>query len=443
MNFFDYFFGDNKQQDPPPSIKFGRYTDAYKLGKQYDAWDKSLEKFENDEYLPSYILFLQYLRDDRENNVRWEEINNVIHFEILQGSKIIKGTADNKKVKIFTKVAVTDALNVGFMRRLIEINFDLKYGRYALDDDDDIVMVFDTYTLDGSPYKLYYALKELAISSDKQDDLLIDEFEILHTSDTGTILSIDESEKEAKYNFITEKVTGVFEAIDKGSLNTDQYPGGIAYLLLNLSYKLDYLVKPEGYMMEALERMHRLYFAKDNKSTIEKNRVLRKELKKLIDRPKEEFFKEMYNVTSTFGITAPANHDQVIGFIDGELHNMDWYQENGHQAVALAIPGYIIGYCLFNYAVPKPDRDLFQLFYQIVENDFFMKLGFKNEFYNPETKKFDRKAIKKAIERIVENNENTYPKLNPKTNTLNYKSISHFAASFLLMVRNLDMTQAS
>ena len=25
---------------------------------------------------------------------------------------------------------------------------------------------------------------------------------------------------------------------------------------------------------------------------------------------------------------------------------------------ALSIPGYIVGYCMFNYAVPEPDRDL-------------------------------------------------------------------------------------
>ncbi len=441
MSFFDRFFGGDDEKELQPNIKFGRYSDAYKNALQYEKWDQSLSNFDEKKYLEAYNAFFTYLRDDDEDNVKFWDKDNGIAFEILQGSKKIEGFADTQKVKLHTKVAKTDALNVGFMRRLIELNFDLKYSRYALDDDGDIAMIFDTYTLDGSPYKLYYAIKELATNSDKQDDLLIDEFEMLHSSDTGITKEIPVAEKEAKYKFITKKITEVFEEIDSGKLNVDQYPGGIAYLMLDLSYKLDYLTKPEGYMMEALERMHRVYFAKDGKSTIEKNRMLRKELKKLLERSQEEYYKEMYNVTSTFGITSPVNHDRVMGFIDGELHNMDWYKENGYDKVALAIPGYIVGYCLFNYSIPKPDKQLFNLLYHIIEGEYFKSLGFVNEFYNTKTNKFDKRAIKRALGRIEDANEKEFPNFSPSINKLNFDSLPAFAESYLLMVRNLDVTK--
>ena len=112
-------------------------------------------------------------------------------------------------------------------------------------------------------------------------------------------------------------------------------------------------------MMETLERIHRLYFAKTDKNIAQKNRVLRKEFQKILDRSKEEAFKEMYRVNCTFGITVPVNHDRVKSFINGELHNMDWYQEHGYDDIALAIPGYIVGYCLFYYSVPKPIEIIF------------------------------------------------------------------------------------
>ena len=120
---------------------------------------------------------------------------------------------------------------------------------------------------------------------------------------------------------------------------------------------------------------------------------------------------------------------------------MDWYKEHGYDNIALAIPGYIVGYCMFNYAVPKPDRDLFHLYYQIVEADYFKSLGFALSYYDKATRKFDKRAIKKAISRIVENNRSYYPNLNPATGTLRYDNLPEFARSFLLMVRNLEMVK--
>lgn len=61
----------------------------------------------------------------------------------------------------------------------MEQNFDLKYGCFVFDDDQNIIMVFDIYILDGLFYKLYYVLKEVVIRVDKYDDLLLDEFKML------------------------------------------------------------------------------------------------------------------------------------------------------------------------------------------------------------------------------------------------------------------------
>ncbi len=441
MGFFDRLFGSSSEREPQPDIKFGRYSDSYKQSVNYNAWDTALEKFENEEYLDSYQAFFRYLRDEEEDNVKYWEDDGGIRFELFQGSKKITGFADAVKIKAEAKIARTHSLNVGFMRRLIEKNFSLKYSRFGLDPEQNITIVFDTYTLDGSPYKLYYALKELATNADKQDDLLLDEFLMLEPVDTSHLVELPQAEKEVKYRFIVRKINEVMHEVENGGLDPDQYPGGIAYLLLDLIYRLDFLIKPEGYMMETLERVHRLYFSKDGKSTAQKNQMLVRELRKLADRPKEEFFKEMYRVTSTFGITTPVNHDRVVSFIDGELHNMDWYWENEHLAVAMAIPGYIAGYCMFNYAIPKPDRDLLQLYFQVTEPEYFRDLGFTIDYCDQETGDLNRRAIKRAIDAIVEDNEETFPRLSPATGSLDFQSITAFAKSFLLMIRNMEVTK--
>ena len=441
MGLFDRIFGNNGKTDPQPDISFGRYSDSYKAPGNYDSWDLALEKFEAENYLDCYREFFKYLRDDKEDNVKYWEKDDGISFEVYQGSKKITGFANKTKLKAEAKIAKTESLNVGFMRRLIEQNFGLKYSRFALDGDNNITIVFDTYTLDGSPYKLYYALKEVATNADKQDDLLLDEFKMLQPVDTSHLRPLPDQEKEIKYNYIVKEIETVFNEIENGKLNKDQYPGGIAYLMLNLVYKLDYLTKPEGYMMETLERIHRLYFAKDGKSTVQKNQLFSKELKKLQERPKEEFFKEMYRVTSTFGITTPVNHDRVVGFIDGELNNMDWYNDNKHFRVALSVPGYIVGYCMFNYAVPKPDRDLFGLYFKVVESDYFKQLGFSYDYYNKKDNSFNKRAIRRAVDQIVDDNKAKFTKLSPALGSINYSSLPDFAKSYLTMIRNLDMTK--
>ncbi len=439
MGFFDKIFGLDLEDVVQPNIPFGRYTDSYKSAAQYDAWDQSLEAFEKKRYLDSYRLFFQYLQDNYINNVRVEEADGQINFELLQGSKKITGYANKKVVRVAAKVVQADDLNIGFMRRLMEENYKMEYGRFALDKDQDIAIVFNTYVLDGSPYKLYYALKEVATKADKMDDLLIEEFDVLHHSDNSIVEQIEPSEKEIKYTFLRRNIEEVIQEIDGGSIKQEKYPGAIAYLLLNLAYKIDYLVIPEGYLMETLERIHRLYFSKDGKNNIQKNIVLYKEFKHLLTRPKEAYYKELYRVTKTFGITKPAAHDRVVSFIDGELHHMDWYWENGHETIAKAIPGYIVGYCLFQFAVPKPVRALFHLYYQVTEADYFRDLGF--EYHFVEGQQPNKRVIRKAIRRIIENNKIQYPRFNPELGNLDYTSILGFAKSFLLMIRNSDLTK--
>lgn len=443
MGLFDRFFGNGSEEQVQPKIKFGRYSDSYKSPASYKAWDEALEQFEAKDYLASYRAFFVYLRDEQEDNVRLKETEEGIHFDLFQGSKKISGFVDQKKLKVESKVAHTEKFRVAFMRRLMELNYALEYSRFALDREGNITIVFDTYTIDGSPYKLYYALKEVATKADKQDDLLLDEFKSLKPVDVDHLEFLPDEEKKIKCDFIQEQIRQTLEEVDHGKLNKDKYAGGVAYLLLHLIYKLDYLVKPEGFMMEVLERLHRLYSTKDDKKSMaELNQVICKELRFLLDRPREEFYKEMYRVPATFGITMPVSHDRVVSLIDSELHQMDWYLDNGYDEIALAIPGFICSYCLFIYAIPKPGRKLFHLYLQTTESDYFRALGFTDYYYDTSTGTLDKKAIKRAIRKIVDDHRDRFSKLVFPTNTLDFSTPARFARSYFQVIRNLDMTKA-
>ncbi len=430
----------NKDHPEPLHVRFGRYTDSYKTDRQFDAWDQAVQLFEEGEYLPAYKTFFEYLKDEEEDNVHVEQKEGALFFEIFQGSRVITGMATPKKVRAIAKVAQPDALDTRLMKRLLEQNFDMEYSRFCLDDEQHIAVTFDTYTLDGSPYKLYYALKELATCADKQDDLLLDEFGAFQPVASSPVEHLPMMEKKAKYQFIHQSIAEVIHQVENGPLDVEQYAGGIAYLLLDLVYKLDYLVRPEGFMMEALERIHRLYFTQNDEATVQKNRELVAELKSLLQRPQSAYYKEMYKVVSTFGITTAVNYSRIVDFIEGELPNWQWYHDNGYRRVACAIPGYIVGYCLFNYAVPKPCKDFFQLYYQITEADFFAALGFER-FYQPRQQKFYKKAIKKAILRIVAHHVPAFERLKADHRQLRFDSTAAFSLSYLQMMEKMDMTK--
>ena len=167
----------------------------------------------------------------------------------------------------------------------------MKYSRFALNDEGCLAIVFDTPINDASPYKLYHALKELGLSADKQDDLLLEEFGAnLSPTEITHLEELSPDDKKLKLGFLTSHIEAVIDYLGTGDLNPEEHPGSVAYILLDLVYRLDYLLIPEGYTMEALERMHRMYFSReDDQPVTYKNVRLLSELQHLLRRAPESF----------------------------------------------------------------------------------------------------------------------------------------------------------
>lgn len=444
MNFFTKLFSSRDEKVTQPNIRFGRYTDVYKEESKYDCWDQAVAHFEDENYLASYRQFFEYLSDENEQNVQVQEQDGQLKFRFFQGSKEIVGFANADKLKAESKIARTHELNIGFLRRLVESNYNLKYGRYCVDPEGDISIVFDTLSLDASPYKVYYALKEIALASDKQDDLLVEEFDTLGQVNTDHIEHLPQEEKRIKIAYLRREIAATLTEVREGRLNAQQYPGGITYLLLELIYRLDFLIRPEGSTMETFERMHRLYFAADKSTARDKNEKLIKEFDAILQRPEERLAEELYNTISTFGITNPSTHTRLKEFIEGELDNMDWYLENKYFAAALAIPCYIAGYSLFYYSLTKPDRDFLLLFMQIMHQDLFKDLGFTLDYViDDSSRSLNRTSILNNIGKISSKHAAKYPDLDPDVKRLQFDHRAKFAKSYLRMVANFNLNTPS
>lgn len=419
-------------------ITFGRFSDSFKPKAKIDEWNSAEKLFLEKNYMDSYEAFLKYLKDDSVDNVSYKRSGGSIEFSLLQGSKIVRGHISNNEVVCEADIASYDKLSVAFMRRLMEMNYSLFYCRFAM-VENRICLKFDSSIPAAPPRKLYYGFKELATRADKQDDLLIDDFAMLKSIGNTHNEELPETEKEIKYNFYKSWLEKTITRINE--LNEDAFSGGISYLLLNTAYKIDYLIAPEGTLMNELEKMSWDYFAKDNRPYVEKNRRMKEALQKILDKPKEAVVEDLYRVKSTFGIANPAPHQAVLDLFNNNLQNVKWYIDNNYSDIAVIIYEYLASYCLFSYGLPKPDAKLFHLMLNITNQDYFTALGINPQLYDAASGKLNEAEIKNAVAGIIKEGNDLYPELKFNTDNLKFDSLLSFLRSFIEEMKLLNYNQ--
>jgi len=417
------------------SITFGRFSDSFKPKAKLDYWNKSEKLFYDKQYAGSYEAFFNYLRDDEIQNVKFTRTDEDFGFEFPQGSKIIKGYVKNGNVEAEADIVEFEKPSVSLMRRLMDMNYNLFYSRFAF-KDNRVVIRFDSSVAGGPPRKLYYAFKELATRADKQDDILTKDFLQLKLTGSASVEELPENEKEIKIRYFRKFIEDMLKRISE--LNEEQFSGGISYLLLNTAYKIDYLIVPEGTLMNDLEKLSIDYFAKDNKPFQEKNRVMKESLKKLLEIPKEEIMKGLYKTKSTFGITNPAPHQAVLDLFNNNINNIKWYVENNYHDIAITIYEYLASYCHFSYGLPKPDAKLFHLMMNIINQDYFIELGIAERYFNVPAGKFDEQLVKDKIDSIIKEEPDLYPGLKFNTANLKFELMTSFLKTFIAEMQQLN-----
>lgn len=410
---------------------FGRYTDSFKPKEKVKAWNEAEKLFEEKKYNESLKAFFIYTGDESVGNI----IVNNDSFELYQGSSIVNGKITNSAITADSKIADYDKLGVAVMRRLIEMNYTLFYTRFCL-KDNSIFIRFTSSLSDSPPRKLYYALRELAIRADKQDDLLTDEFSTLKPVSNSPVEQLPPVQRETKYKYFTQWINDTLAKIS--GFKTDQESGAISYLLLDLLYKIDYLITPEGTLMNRLEKIGTIYFAKDNKSTEDKNNTMIEEFKKLQAEQKEKITEDFYKAKFTFGIANPASHQAMIDTYNSNINNVQWYLDKEKDDIAVLIVEYIAGYCLYNYGLAKPTRELFDLLFNILNQQYYIDMGFKDIYYDEKEKKFNSDLVKDRITQIIEEGKKQSPNLGFAPDKLKFETLLSFSRSFMEEIKNLN-----
>lgn len=428
------FGWSRKKEAADPEISFGRYSDNNKTVAKIARWTEAEKLFRENKKTECLDAFFDYLMDDAQQNVVHQRNGESGSFELYQGSKIVRGTYNDAHLSAEVTLARMPRPTVPVMRRLLEMNFNLYYSRYAL-NNDRLFMRFDSDLSTATPNKLYYGLRELATKADKQDDLLVQNFASLEAVDTNHVSHLSEQEKEVRYQFLQKWVKDTLEYIS--SLDADKLSGGISYLLLTLAYRLDYLITPEGPLMNEIEAISDIYFKKDNRPVAEKNGFMVEAFHKLQSKTREQVFPFLFRSKNTFSIVTPQNYKTIVESIKGAHQNYSWYKENNYPFIAMKIAEYGVSYSQYSYSLPKPLTGLFRLFMNINYNDYFKALGFATTYYDTEKKEVRKDEVVEEIEEIINTWRTKYPRLQFNVEALRFDSLLNFDYSFTKELTNL------
>jgi len=432
---FDRIFKWGKKKPERPAIQFGRYSDNNKSKEKINLWAVAEKLYKEKKYYESISSFFQYLKDDEVNNVAFQRFGTHFKFEIYQGSKIVRGSGNLKRLHAKVILAKMQQHSVPVMRRLLEQNYSLHYSRYSL-NHGKLYMQFDDDIKDASPNKLYYALKELSITADKQDDLLVQDFHLLEKLDTDHIEEIPMHEKEIRYEYMQKWIRETLQVVKE--LDAEKFVGGITYLLLALVYRIDFLITPEGTVRNELEKIQSVYFKKDNLSNLQKNSLMVVTIEQMQQKSKEEVFKDLFRSTSTFSIRQPVNYSNISEAITGANKSMAWYRDNKHPEIASTISEYGISFCQYSLSLPRPLTEFFHLFMEVNYNEYYTSLGFKEVYYNINSGRFNKEKIEESISSICRKWKKKHTHLVFNVLKLKYESRVSFNHSFTTVLSELN-----
>lgn len=419
---------------------FGKYNDFVKSNEQLQALKEAEKQFKKLQYLRSYKNLIEYLMNPRRDNIKvLEDTENMIKFELIQGSKRCVVTLTPTNVWAESIVAIIKQSNVSLFRKLLEQNYYLMHSKTLL-RDNQIIIRFDSNTFDCPPEKLYLGLIELSVKADSMDDIMLDQFaDCLIPVDEEIKIPLPDEVKKVKYEYF---VKWIQETLDKiSSFDESVDPLITSYFLLTLTYRIDYLLHPEGILSSELDKVNYTYFLDETKTIDEKIDYVTDLYRKLLSKNKTEILKHFYYLNNSFSLLQPVSHQVIQEVIAENQKHIKWLEDNALEEYTALIYEYISGYCLFNFKLPKPVVKLLHIVFMVLYPEYFNDLGIDEKLYHKEESKFNGPLIKEKISGIIAESRELYPQLEFNSDELNFETYDRFFQTFYTLISKMNLKQ--
>jgi hypothetical protein len=377
-------------------LRLGRYTDAYKSATQLRAWERAIRYFAEGQSLKSFQHFLFYLHDPLEQNIHWiTDREGQFSFELYQGSRRISGQLGMPDCEVRTAIGQGGDLPEGLFEDLLGANYRLRYCSYGLEEDGRVILRFRCPATEADPYRLYASLRELALEADDSDDHLAAIYPALQALREPHIREKNPEEIALRITWLRQQLGDLFRWYQDDLDIHRTYPGGFSLALLATLYRIEFLLSPQGLIRSTIAGLHREYLAHRGSDPAVTMDGWMARLEDLLRLPEDQLGAEFYDVTATFGQVETLSARRLREILQGQIREMDTWIAAGLQDYARQIPGFIMGYCLYRYALPGLLRDIFALYFLATEPEWAEGLG-----YPVLTRRkggFDKKALVRIL----------------------------------------------
>lgn len=435
MAFISKFISSllSKKDKSGLNIDFGKYTEDLDISENVKIWQELPLLYAKGQIFESYKLLFDYLKNPEQQNLSYKQTDKGLEFEFYQGSKIVQGQIIDNKIFAISQIAsFTEQLPLSLVEFLLQENHKLRYTKFVK-SQNYIAIQLEAPVSIMPPKALYQALRELAIYADSYDDVLVERYPSLQPVNIQHIIPLPDQEVKVKISYLRQWVKSTLSAVEKLSkdrYSKEQNQGLISYLLLALIYKIYYLIAPEGVLLDFLRQMDKIFWNTEQ-TVMKKNDYLYSSLQQLYQQDDNYLRKSLYRVKATFSVVPVVKNSKIVDFVSSELENINWLRTH-YPDYYLNAAQYIIGYLNFHIALKPLHRELLDILWRILNNDFFIALGYRTNFLT-RGKKLSSFNIEYNLNRILAKSKVKHFRLSK----LDYSSIQLFIKSFLAEFINL------
>ncbi len=421
--------------------QFGRDINAQLNPQEHQLFNQAVEAFREGKVTLAYEYYLRSLENFNgslsNRNVRLHYEEEVLHFELYQGTAIVRGTVTNKTFQASSVITGTTLMNVAIKRHVLERNDQLTYIRfYTHNDFLGLKLYLDNTTM--TPQKIFYPLRELTLNADYEKEYLQYHFKQKQLTEVDHLQPIDEVELRIKYDAMQKWIEDC--QLELTQLPANDNISTVSFTLLSLLFQIDYLLVPHKEIMQETFEKVNSYFTDDERLVEQKNDELLTFIQALQKLEFNTFADHFYKASYTFSPMEHTTSEELNQFIEASLEKYRWFKQHRYDHVAATINRYIPLYILYNYGLHPSYRALLHLLVEVQNSDFFNTLGYE-PLYNTQNKTFKKEAIITTINNAIKPYKERFLHLEAFGKTLNYTTLEEFSHSFFLHLKNLNYTE--
>ncbi|MDR0754331.1 MAG: YbjN domain-containing protein [Prevotellaceae bacterium] len=214
-----------------------------------DAWDRSLDAFDKQEYHKSFKEFLNYLNPEfqrKYGNSKGTEFN------IPHGSIIVNIKLENEQIKITAPfLSIPEKNAIPLLRQVSGLNFNnLNLAQIVL-NDGKLHFEYSCPVELINPWKIYYIFDEICFTGDKYDDEFVTKFGAERIYEPN-ITPYDTNTVDAVYDTLQLSIKECLENVK--FFETDRKYGYAWNIIATTLYKISYYAHPQGQLLNDLNK---------------------------------------------------------------------------------------------------------------------------------------------------------------------------------------------